>query len=59
MVVTEEAGGIKCPWECEAGEQSCPNNSAFPTQCIYSYAGIKYILKDSKKENYMYFFFSR
>ena len=55
MVVTGMAAGIKCPWECEAGEQSCPNN--FPTQCIYSYAGIEYILEDSKEENYMYFFF--
>lgn len=52
--MTGKAGGIKCPGECEAGE---PNN--FPTQCIYSYAGIKYILKDSKKENHMYFFSSR
>ena len=57
MAVTGMAAGIKCPWQCEAGEQSCANN--FPTQCIYSYAGIKYILEDSKEENYMCFFFSR
>ena len=51
------ARGIKCPRGCEAGDQSCPDN--FPAEYIYSYVGIKYILKvDNKGKKYMYVSFS-
>lgn len=56
MVVAGMAIGIKCPQGCEAGDQSCPDS--FPAEYIYSYVGIKYILKvDNKEKNTCMFLF--